>query len=110
MLPRTRLPRRKPLPPKRRPKPNQLRNEVELALEEAEKHGKARELNRRAEKIFQTIYADMDKISLADVADDLRTTCAQQLRKLLQFHLRAAQESGNATEVAELQQLLKTYQ
>jgi TonB family protein len=69
---------------------------------------KARELYRRAEKIYQLAHASMGDRDSDQWIEERKKAYMKDLRSLLQFHLRAAEDSGATAEVEEINRLLKT--
>ena len=71
----------------------------------------ARASYRQAEKIYQNAYKDMSKGEQSDdFSERLKKSYAQQLRKTLELHLKAAEKSGATAEVEEIKSLMKIYQ
>jgi len=71
----------------------------------------ARASYRQAEQIYQNAYKDMSKGEQSDdFSERLKKSYAQQLRKTLELHLKAAEKSGARAEVEEIKSLMKIYQ
>ena len=69
---------------------------------------KARELYGKAEKILQLAYASIGGPDADEETDTIRQSYLRSLKQLLEFHLRAAEDAGAASEVEEIKRLLKS--
>ena len=66
---------------------------------------KARELYKKAEKSLQSAYADMACDNCDEEIEKIRQDYIKTLRRLLEYHLVAAQQAGAASEVEEIKKL-----
>ncbi len=70
--------------------------------------GKARELYRRAERIYQIAHAEMGGGDPDEESEKLRQNYMKSLKRLLEYHLIAAQDAGATSEVEEIRKLIKS--
>lgn len=69
---------------------------------------KARELYSKAERIFQLAHASIGGGGADEVVDEMKQSYMKSLKKLLEYHLLAAEDAGAASEVEEIKKLLKS--
>ena len=67
----------------------------------------ARELYRKAEKIFQTAHASIGGDDSDEEVDLIRQSYMRSLKQLLEYHLIAAEDAGAAAEAEEVWKLLR---
>lgn len=68
----------------------------------------ARELYRKAERIYQIAHADMGGGDPHEEIEKLRQNYMKSLKRLLEYHLIAAQDAGATSEVEEIRKLIKS--
>lgn len=69
---------------------------------------KARELYRRAERIYQIAHAEMGRGDPDEESEKLRQNYMKSLKRLLEYHLIAAQDAGATSEVEEIRKLISS--
>lgn len=69
---------------------------------------KARELYKKAGKIYQLAYASIGDGDSDEEIDTIKQSYMRSLKKLLEYHLIAAEEAGVASEVEEIKKLMKS--
>jgi TonB family protein len=69
---------------------------------------KARELYSRAERVLQTAYDDMKSDDNDKELEDLRRSYIKRLRRLLEYHQKAAEDAGASSEVEAIKKLMKS--
>lgn len=67
---------------------------------------KAREMYRKSERSFQLAYESIGEGDAGDESDFLQQQYLKSLKKILGFHLIAAEQAGVASEVEEVRKLL----
>jgi tetratricopeptide (TPR) repeat protein len=67
---------------------------------------KAREMYRKSERSFQLAYENIGKGDAGDESDNLKQQYLKSLKRILGFHLIAAEQAGLASEVEEVRKLL----
>lgn len=68
----------------------------------------ARELYRKAEKIYQTAYASIGGGDSDEWVETTKQGYRKSLKTLLEYHLAAAQDAGAISEAEEIRKLIKT--
>jgi TonB family protein len=68
---------------------------------------KARELYRQAERVLQAAYDKMGREPVDEEIQDIRRGYIKSLRKLLEYHLLAAEDAGVSSELQEIKNLIK---
>lgn len=69
---------------------------------------KARELYKKAEKIYQLAYSSIGDGDSDEWVDNMRLDYMKALRTLLGYHLKAAEHAGATSEVEEIKKLMKS--
>lgn len=69
---------------------------------------RAREFYRKAEKTFQLAHANIGKDGPDEHSQWLQQKYAKALKRLLEFHLAAAEDAGDAADAEEVGKLLKS--
>lgn len=69
---------------------------------------KARELYRKAEKIYQLAHASIGNGDSDEEINTIKQSYMKSLKKLLEYHLIAAEDAGAASEVEEIKKLMKS--
>jgi TonB family protein len=69
---------------------------------------KARELYKKAEKVYQLAHASIGDGDSDKWVDRTKREYTKSLKKLLEYHLIAAEDAGVASEVEEIQKLMKS--
>lgn len=70
---------------------------------------KARELYKKAEKIYQLAHASIGDGESDEWVDRMKQQYMKSLRKLLEYHLVAAEDAGAVSEVEEIRDRLKNF-
>ena len=68
---------------------------------------KARELYSRGERVLQAAYDDMKADDKDEELEQLRRGYIKRLRRLLEYHLLAAEDAGASSEVEAIKKLMK---
>ena len=68
---------------------------------------KARELYKKAEKIYQLAHASIGDRGSDEWVDQMKKEYMKSLRKLLAYHLMAAEDAGATSEVEEIKNRMK---
>jgi TonB family protein len=69
---------------------------------------KARELYRKAEEIYKIAHASIGNGDYDEEIDAIKQSYMKSLKKLLEYHLIAAEDAGVASEVEEIKKLVKS--
>jgi tetratricopeptide (TPR) repeat protein len=69
---------------------------------------KARELYRKSERIYHHAYTTFVVTNTAEGLEEQKQIYLKSLKAILGFHRNAAEEAGAASEVEEIEKLLKT--
>lgn len=69
---------------------------------------KARELYLKAEKIYRAAYVNMGGEDADEETEHIRRSYIQALKRLLEYHLMAAEEAGATSEVEEIKNRMKS--
>jgi len=69
---------------------------------------KAREMYRKAETAYQNAYANIGEDGLDEFVTNLRQSYMNSLKKLIEYHLIAAEQAGATNEIEEIKKLLKS--
>jgi tetratricopeptide (TPR) repeat protein len=67
---------------------------------------KAREMYRKSERSFQLAYENIGKGDVSDESDFLKQQYLKSLKRILGFHLIAAEQAGVVSEVEEVRKLM----
>ena len=68
---------------------------------------KARDLYKKAEKIYQLAHATIGRDDSDEWSDRMKQQYMTSLRKLLEYHLMAAEDAGATSEVEDIKNLMK---
>ncbi len=69
---------------------------------------KARELYRKTEKIYQTVYSRFGEGPLSEWDENYKQQYLKFLKMILGYHRNAAEEAGATSEVEEINKLIKS--
>lgn len=86
----------------------QLFGELAIAYHGLGDLNKARELYRKAEKIYQAAYAKFAGDDLDEEVVKMRQGYIKALKTLFEFHLSAAEDAGAASEVEEIKKQMNS--